>query len=75
MGEGERARSPYPDSKNGNVVAVVVVVVTFKSVMSSTTTTMGGTWPSGQRGALACRRSQVRIPAMVVNHRFVLIGC
>jgi hypothetical protein len=27
----------------------------------------GGTWPSGQRGALASQRSQVRIPAVAVN--------
>jgi hypothetical protein len=27
----------------------------------------GGTWPSGQRGALASRRSQVPIPAVAVN--------
>jgi hypothetical protein len=27
----------------------------------------GGTWPSSQRGALASRRSQVRIPAEAVN--------
>jgi hypothetical protein len=26
-----------------------------------------GTWPSGQKGALASWRSQVRIPVMAVN--------
>jgi hypothetical protein len=33
------------------------------------------TWPSGQRGSLACRRSQVRIPAVVLNRHFVLTFC
>jgi hypothetical protein len=28
---------------------------------------IGGTWPRGQRGALASRRSQVRIPVVAVN--------
>jgi hypothetical protein len=27
----------------------------------------GGTWPSGQGGALACQRSQVRAPAMAAS--------
>jgi hypothetical protein len=35
----------------------------------------GGTWPSSQRGALAARRSQVRIPVVAVNQHFVLICC
>jgi hypothetical protein len=35
----------------------------------------GKTWPSGQRGALACQRSQVQIPAVAVNQHFVLICC
>jgi hypothetical protein len=34
------------------------------------TTHFGGTWPSGQRGALASWRSQVRIPAVAVNLTF-----
>jgi hypothetical protein len=29
--------------------------------------TGGGTWPSGQRGALASQSSQVQIPAVAVN--------
>jgi hypothetical protein len=29
-----------------------------------------GTWPSGQGGALASQRSQVRIPAVAVNLTF-----
>jgi hypothetical protein len=35
----------------------------------------GGSWPSGQRGALASRRSQTRIPAVAVNLLSVLICC
>jgi hypothetical protein len=35
----------------------------------------GGTWPSGQRGALASRRSQAQIPAVAVNQLSVLICC
>jgi hypothetical protein len=35
----------------------------------------GGTWLSGQRSALACRWSQVRIPAVAVNQLSVLICC
>jgi hypothetical protein len=34
---------------------------------------VGGTCPSGQRGALAFRRSQFRIPAVAVNYLYVLI--
>jgi hypothetical protein len=36
---------------------------------------VGGSWPSGERGALACRRSQVQIPTVAVNQPFVLICC
>jgi hypothetical protein len=32
-----------------------------------TGTEMDGAWPSGQRGALASRRSQVRIPSVALD--------
>jgi hypothetical protein len=38
-------------------------------------TVVRGTWPSGQNGALTCRRSQVRAPAVAGSRLFVLACC
>jgi hypothetical protein len=46
--------------------------VLFSMILSSMPL---GTWPSGQKGVLASRRSQVRIAAVAVNLLSVLICC
>jgi hypothetical protein len=52
-----------------NVKVIQELQYLYKSSDSSDKTTKNkqGTWPSSQRGALACRRSQAGIPAMAVN--------
>jgi hypothetical protein len=48
----------YPYQSNGSLVLFA---------HDKTSYSWGGTWPSGQRGALVSRRSQVRIPTVAVN--------
>jgi hypothetical protein len=42
---------------------------------SNLLTNWGGTWSSGQRGRLACLRSQAQAPAVAVNQISLLICC